>query len=168
MKPPSGKVIMFCGTNRGDAKDCVNWAVDEMCNGEDSPSLRILAGLTPPLSSFEVRDYASKALRELGLSVIQGSDAITAYAHDLIKEIIDTPNSMSLNLRILCDMCIDEDHLDDINDFYTLRWAFDDLQDAEVQWYWEGATQSNIEEIVLNQCRIWLNEYEIKRENKIE
>jgi hypothetical protein len=65
-------------------------------------------------------------------------------------------------------MCIDEDHLDDINDFYTLRWAFDDLQDAEVQWYWEGATQSNIEEIVLNQCRIWLNEYEIKRENKIE
>jgi hypothetical protein len=159
-----GKVIMFCGTNRGDAKDCVDWAVDAMCCGEDSPSLRILAGFTPPLSTFEVRDYASKALRELNIEIPQGAEAISAYARDLVEEIIKTPETMQRNLRILCDMCIAEDYQKDIYDFYMLRWAYDDLQQEEIQWYWNGADRSNIHEIILNRCRTWLEEYKSERE----
>jgi hypothetical protein len=159
-----GKVIMFCGTSRGDAKDCVDWAVEAMCRGEDSPNLRILAGLTPPLSAFEVRDYASRALRELEIEIPQGADAISAYARDLVEDIVKSPEMMQRNLRILCAMCIAEDYQKDIYDFYMLRWAYDDLQQAEVQWYWEGADRSNIQMIVLNRCRDWLTEYENTRE----
>lgn len=165
MNPLPGKVIMFCGTSRGDANDCVEWAVEALCRGEDSPNLRILAGLTPPLSSFEVRDYASKALRELEIGIPQGAEAISAYARDLVEEILMSPEMMQTNLQILCDMCIAEDYQEDIYDFYMLRWAYDDLQQEEVQWYWEGADRSNIHEIVLNRCRDWLAEYETKREH---
>lgn len=164
MNPLPGKVIMFCGTSRGNANDCVDWAINAMCCGEDSPSLRILAGLTPPLSSFEVREYASKALRELEIEIPQGAEAISAYARDLVEEIVNSPETMQRNLRILCDMCIAEDYQEDIYDFYMLRWAFVDLQQEEVQWYWDGADRSNIQELVLNRCRDWLAEYETKRE----
>ena len=165
MNPLPGKVIMFCGTSRGDAIACVEWAVEALCRGEDSPNLRILAGLTPPLSSFEVRDYASKALRELEIGIPQGAEAISAYARDLVEKILRSPEMMQTNLRILCDMCITEDYQVDIYDFYMLRWAYDDLQQEEVQWYWDGADRSNIHEIVLNRCRDWLAEYETKREH---
>ena len=164
MNPLPGKVIMFCGSSRGDSADCVQWAIDALCGGEDSASLRILAGLTAPLSSFEVRDYASKALRELNIEIPTGSDAISAYARDLVEEITATPDCMQRNLGILCDLCIAEDYQDDIYDFYTLRWAFDDLQSGEVQWYWDGADRNNIRDIVINRCREWLTEYQTKRE----
>ncbi len=37
-----------------------------------------------------------------------------------------------------------------------LHWAFDGLKDSEVQWYWEGADRSNIEEIITDQFLDWL------------
>ncbi len=162
MKPSVGKVIMFCGSSRGNSEDCVQWALNALCDGEDSPSLRILAGLTPPLYSFEVRDYATKALKELGIKVLTGKNAISAYARDLIEDMLADPACMQHKLAVLCQLCIDEDYLDDIYDFYLLHWAFDDLQNSEVQYYWDGADRNNIQEIVLAYCREWLVEYNNK------
>jgi len=159
-----GKVIMFCGSSRGDANDCVEWAVEAMCSGEDSPNLRILAGLVPPLSSFEVRDYASKALRELEIEVPHGAEAISAYARDLVEEIVNSPEIMQGNLKLLCELCMAENYQRDIFDFYLLRWAYDDLQLARDQSYWRGAERSNIQEIILDRCHEWLSECKTKRE----
>jgi hypothetical protein len=36
----------------------------------------------------------------------------------------------------------------DLYDFYLLYFAYSDLQDASVQWYWEGATRDNILAII--------------------
>ena len=49
---------------------------------------------------------------------------------------------------------------EDIYDFYLPRWAFDDLQASEVQFYWDGATRDNIQEIVMTRCREWLIAHE--------
>ncbi|EKV03790.1 hypothetical protein Lepto7375DRAFT_6104 [Leptolyngbya sp. PCC 7375] len=151
---------MFCGSKRGSAEDCIQWAIDALCAGQDSPSLRILAGLTPPFYSFEVRDYATKALKELGIEIPTDEKAITAYAQMLITEILADPDCMQDRLVALCNLYIDEDYQDDIYDFYLLRWAFDDLQNSKVQFYWVGATHDNIQEIVITRCREWLIAYE--------
>jgi len=159
MNPPPGKLILFCGTNRGEARDCVDWAVDALCQGLDSPNLRILAGLEEPLQTFEVKDYALKAMKELEMELLQGDAAISAYAYDVIHEIIEDPKKMKSNLKTLCELCIAEDYQKDIYDFYTLRWAYDDLEEQEVQYYWEGADRSNIQEVVLKRCQDWITEY---------
>ncbi len=151
---------MFCGTNRGDAADCVEWALEALCDGYDTPSLRILAGLIPPHQSFEVRDYAIKSLRELGISIQVGAKAISAFARDLIADIVAQPSLMQPHLRLLCELCIAEDYQRDIYDFYLLRWAYDDLQQEAIQWYWDGADRSNIHQIVLERCRAWLHDYD--------
>ncbi len=92
---------MFCGANRGDAQDCIQWAIDALCAGADSPTLRILAGLTPPLYSYEVREYATKALKEVGIEIPTGKDAVSAYARNLIEDIVVDPACMQDRLHIL-------------------------------------------------------------------
>jgi hypothetical protein len=78
--PPLGKVFWFCGTNDGIAQDCVDWALQALCEGLDSPSLRILAGLEPLLNSFEVLGYTKKTLKELGINELVGVEAVLAYS----------------------------------------------------------------------------------------
>ncbi|MEM8612867.1 MAG: hypothetical protein AAGF93_12685 [Cyanobacteria bacterium P01_H01_bin.105] len=155
---------MFCGSSGGSAEDCVQWAVDTLCVGKDSPSLRILAGLTPPFYSFEVQEYATKALKELGIQIPTPKNAISVYAWYLINDILTDPACMQDRLLALGDLCTVEDYPKDIYDFYLLRWAFADLQNSEVQFYWDGADRNNIQEIVLTRCREWLVEHE-NREN---
>jgi hypothetical protein len=162
VKAIPSQVIIFCKLNRGDASSCIQWAIDALCEGEDSPSLRILAGLTPPFCASEVRNYVTKTLYELHVEVPEGLDTVLAYAHNLIEDIVKEPDCMQRNLWSLCNLCIEENYSMDIYDFYLLRFAFDDLQEAEVQWYWDRADRNNIREIVLARCLQWLTEYEIK------
>ncbi|MEM7065000.1 MAG: hypothetical protein AAF572_17805 [Cyanobacteria bacterium P01_B01_bin.77] len=160
MKQIPGNVILFCQSDFGHAVDCVDWALDALCAGEDSPSLRILAGLTPPFYSLEVRQYAIKALKELGIEIPAGEDVIASCARALIEDILIDPECMEERLSILHKLYICADYREDLHDFDLLYWAFDDLQAGEVQYYWDGATRENIHEIVLDRCREWINEYD--------
>lgn len=45
----------------------VAWAVQLLCDGADTPSLRILAGLNPKLETEEVEEYFLKTCRELNI-----------------------------------------------------------------------------------------------------
>ncbi|MEM1239000.1 MAG: hypothetical protein AAGI45_04080 [Cyanobacteria bacterium P01_H01_bin.26] len=162
MLPSPGKVLMFCGSSGGSVEDCVQWAVDTLCVGKDSPSLRILAGLAPPFYSFEVRAYATKALKELGIGIPTEKNAISVYAWYLIKDILADAACMQDRLSALGDLCAGKDYPKEIYDFYLLRWAFADLQDSEVQFYWDEADRNNIQEIILARCHEWLVEYENK------
>lgn len=155
---------MLCGTSHGNSADCpacVDWGVDRLCDGLDSPSLRILAGLLPPYSTLEVADYTARTLRELGIELPTGSAAIKAISHSYVSDIVEHPDLMQLRLKDLCDLCIAEDYEKSIYDFYLLHWAFDDLQQEPVQWYWHGADRSNIHEIVLERCRSWLHDHDL-------
>lgn len=69
MKPPIGKVLLYCSSDTGDPADCVSWAQLALENGIDSSNLRILSGLDKPFNSFEVRDYTQRALHELNIEV---------------------------------------------------------------------------------------------------
>lgn len=146
-----GKILLSCDTNSGNPRDCVEWAVAALCESLDSPTLRILAGLDGELNGFEVRDYMEKALKELGVDLLSGADAASVYARDLAREVIDSNESVSANLKTLSGLYTTYD-LDDLRDFYFLHWAFVDLENGDDQHYWEGATKANIEDIVRKKC----------------
>ena len=40
-----------------------------------------------------------------------------------------------------------------LSDFAMLYWAYQDLQVAEEQYYWEGATRENIDEVIMEYFR---------------
>ena len=164
MKTPPSKVIAYCGSKYGDAAACVEWAVNQMCAGQESPSLIVLAGFCEPLPSDEVRDYTIRSFHDLGMKIPTVPEAIMAYVSDLIQEISNDPEVMQCNLALLCDLCIELDYEENVYPFYLLRWAFDDLQVSDVQWYWDGARRDNIVDIVLEQCKFWLRQYNNKTE----
>ena len=155
MKAPIGKVFRYCSTNKGDPSDCVKWAEAALCEDFDTPSLRILAGLSDPLNFFEVKSYAEAALKELGIEIPSSTQSVSAYAKDIAHDIINSPISVRENLKKLFDLCIAHDYQDDIFDFYLLHCALNDFDYGDVQHYWEGATKDNIESIVIEKC----NEY---------
>jgi len=151
-----GKAAIFSEFGRVNAQDCVDWAVDLLSQGDESPNLIILGGLTPPLDHFEVQDYTRRTIRELGLDIPRGVDGIIAYTRDLVEDIIDNPSVMGQRLRVLSDLHIQENYLKDLYDFYLLSNAYDDLQMFGEQHYWEGAKLGNIRVIVINVCKTWL------------
>ena len=96
-----GKILLSCDTNSGNPRDCVEWAVAALCESLDCPTLRNLAGLDGELNGFEVRDYMEKALKELGVDLLSGADAASVYARYLAREVIDSNESVSANLKTL-------------------------------------------------------------------
>ncbi|MGD1940570.1 MAG: hypothetical protein ACFB0G_04610 [Leptolyngbyaceae cyanobacterium] len=50
-------------------EDYVEWATQRLCEGQDSPSLRVLAGLEPKLERDEIKPYFIKACTELSLEM---------------------------------------------------------------------------------------------------
>jgi hypothetical protein len=151
-----GKAAIFCESGKGNAQDCVHWAVDLLSQGYESPNLIILAGFTAPLDHFEVQDYTKRAIRELGLDIPKVAAGIIAYARDLVKDIIDNPSVMGQRLRVLSDLHIQENYLKDLYEFYLLSNAYDDLQMFGEQLYWEDASRDNIRQIVISVCQTWL------------
>ena len=160
MLPPIGKVCWFCTASSGDPQDCVHWAEAALCEGFDSPSLRILAGLLPPLNVFEVRDYTVRAFRELGLAFPQGSAAVSAYARDLAQEILDRREMLRPNLEIIFTLCHKHGYQEDIYDFYLLHCACGDFDYGPDQYHWAGATRENIGGIVIERCRAFIQNFE--------
>jgi hypothetical protein len=49
------------------SEDYIEWAVERLCEGLDSPSLRILAGLNLRFERHEVEPYFKKTCEELGI-----------------------------------------------------------------------------------------------------
>jgi len=152
-----GKVLWFCGTDDGRASDCVEWAERALIEGLDSHNLRILAGLEAPLNHFEVREYAEKALKDLQIELRHGEPAVILYAKDLAAEIISSPEKLRKNLNQLFILCHSNDYISELYDFYLLECAYTDFDYSDVQWYWKGATKENIDSIVLEECRKFLN-----------
>ncbi len=148
-----GKVYLFLVTPHGYAEDCIKWAVRMLCKGYDSEHLRELAGIEPPFNDFEIIEYVKRSLSELGLPVPNEDMAIKFYAMSLADEILHEPSRMDGNLEILFRLCHQNDSRADLMNFYLLHCAKGDLQISDIQYYWDGADLSNIDDIILNECR---------------
>lgn len=63
-------------------EEYVEWAVQAIVDGIDSPSLRILAGLPHLVIPSEAEHYFQRTLSELGVPLISGEEAIRAHLRD--------------------------------------------------------------------------------------
>nr|MDJ0597858.1 hypothetical protein [Crocosphaera sp.] len=60
-------------------EDIIDWGIELLTLGYDSPNLRILAGLTNLNDSWEVSFYVTKTLEDLNIPELTGKDAVIAY-----------------------------------------------------------------------------------------
>ena len=137
-------------------QECVDWAISMLEQGRDGHYLTMLAGTSPPFNHFEVADYRDRSLRELGITDISDSAAVTTYAAEHLRLALAGEADLISTLNVIKDLCIARDYQSDIYDFYTLYFAYTDLQESDFQWYWQGATRENIVSIIRNRAEAFL------------
>lgn len=136
--------------------EAVDWAVEMLVKGYETPSLLILSGISKPAYIFEVETYLLNSLSELNIEFPERHKAILNYCKHFIKDIADSKN-VKANLYQLYKVANTNDDDKSIFDFYLLYWAWSDLDYGNTyQHYWPEAIKENIESIVINVAQKWL------------
>ncbi|HZG00717.1 MAG TPA: hypothetical protein VEY71_06925 [Chitinophagales bacterium] len=155
--PRTAAVLMdrlFTKTSSGD--DWVKWAIEMLQAGYETESLLILAAESPPYNGFELDDLTTKVLHDLKLDYSDKHLVVKNYVSYLISEALQGRIEVLKALRKLRDLCIELDYESSLMDFYLLYYAKEDLLVDNVQWYWNDADRSNIDEIIINRFKRWI------------
>ena len=151
----TNKILAYKYLQDFNIDESIDWAVDMLSLGYETPSLLILAGLSKPTNFFEAENYLLGSLKELKIELPERHEAIIGYCRDFIEKISKSEN-VKENLYQLYKIAktTADDKL--IFDFYLLYWAWDDLDSGQsYQHYWDGATEANIEQITIDTARKW-------------
>ena len=132
--------------------ECIDWAIGLLESGHDSPSLRILSGLTPPLNHFELSSLRDRVLEELRLPETDIQNPVSAYVSELVATALTEGASLVPVFAQLTQLAISLEYPRELMPFYNLHFAWEDLQHSDVQWYWDGATRNNIDRIMREQA----------------
>ncbi len=154
------KILKAKAFNENIDDSWIDWAIEMMEAGYESDNLYMLAGETKPFNQFELQELTRKVLEDLGLSYADKETAVRNYVYYLIKTSIEHPEIYYKTLRELKNICQDLDMDKAYMDFYLLYYAKDDLLVDEVQWYWEGADRQNIDKVIKERFKKWMDEYE--------
>jgi len=117
----------------------------------------MLASFSKPVDSREIKPYVSAVLKDLNLVENEGNDAVISKIKYHLVEIIHG-HAIRSNLKEIYNICIQNGYRDDLMKFYLLYNAWDELDSMDVNFYYDGATKSNIEEIIKENATNWLDE----------
>jgi len=157
MKPiaSTAEILAFKMLGRNINKKWIDWAYDMLSAGFETENLLILAGELEPYNQFELQNLTDKVFNELNLTWENRELVYKNYACYLVGEALDGKSKVANVLSILKDIYIELDYETSLEDFAMLYYANDDLSYSENQWYWEGATRENIDEIIKNYFVEW-------------
>ena len=86
--------------------DIIEWAIELLYLGYDSPNLRILAGLTNLNDYWEITNYVNKTLKDFKISKLEGKTAVIAYTFVIVKEFLTGKISQEKMLGDIHQLCI--------------------------------------------------------------
>ena len=153
----TAQVLAERALNEACGQSCVEWAISMLEQGKDGTHLRMLASMSPPFNHFEVAEYRDRSLEELGVGNTADAEAINMYAAEVLRLAATDEAELPSALARVKDLCVGFNYPKNLYDFYLLHFAYSDLQDSEVQWYWKGADRSNIDSIIEERVRAFLS-----------
>ncbi|MEP4038314.1 hypothetical protein [Pseudophaeobacter sp.] len=153
----------------GPDETIINWAENMVLAGYDTCSLSILLGEIAPFNKFEIDEMLDCIHSELQLPKIQNrSEALkiiaTVYVHRFLAGVTNSAST----LFALTQLYINEERDDVLYDFYLLHNAAADLEFEEIQYYWPDANRKNIEKIILDRCRSWIEQHPLNSWRRFE
>jgi len=153
------KIVALSEPQQFDTNDCIDWAVEMIELGYESPTLYMLASFYKPTNYAEVIDYVKEAVKELGLEMKTGKEAILSYASYYVHQIAKGEKVReNLNKLYACSQqeIREEDFL---FDFCLLYWAWDDYDDNyDHSPYWDKEEGENFEKVVIEKAKEWIEQ----------
>jgi len=152
----TGKMLAYRYLKDFDIDQSIDWAVEMLSLGYETPSLLILAGISKPANFFETEKYLLSSFNELVIMLPEEYEAIVGYCRTFIEKMAESIDVKS-NLKALYSTGLAFDYEKPIFDFYLLYWAWGELDYGETyQYYVPEATKGNIEGLVTNKAITWL------------
>ena len=150
------KVVALSEVTQLDQNECINWAMEMLELGYESPSLLILSACDKSSSYFEIKSYLEDAVNELGFKIKTGDSGVISYSYYFINEISLKRNVRS-NLTELYRFCQQRDYEGIIHEFYLLYWAWDQIEydDTNDNHYWAGMNKGSIKDTVIRIANSW-------------
>lgn len=141
----------------------VDWAIDLIERGIETDNVLMLASFSKPVDSVEIRPYVSAVLADLDMGEREGDEAFLELIHYYLKHILND-NSIRGYLTKLDDLyfekdCFNNDDKYGLASFYLLYHGWEELEDVGTNYYFEGADLNNIEDIIKEQARIWIDKF---------
>ena len=152
------EVLAGRALGRTAGQECIDWAIGMLERGFESRSLLMLAGLSPPLNSFETSELRDHALEELQPPELAIDDPVTAFAAEMVREGLANQRSLPDVFAQVTRLAIALGYPSTLMPFYLLHFACEDLRCSEVQWYWKDATRENIGRIMEEEARRFLGD----------
>ena len=141
------------------AQDMVDWAVQEIVAGRDTPEVCVLAGMSAPFYSSEINAQFAKVLDERGVVPPDDSTLIRLYARQIAQALLDC----SIDSLVACDLLrhIDSKILDgEYAVWFQLYWALQDVSDGYEQHYYPAVnfTPADFDDYARMEARRFLSE----------
>ncbi len=155
--PSTARILVDRALNCTCGQECVDWATAMLAGGASGTALATLAGMIPPFNHFELADLRDRALRELGIAELDKPTAAHLYAAECLRAGLDGHTDLVKSFRIVADLCVALNYDRDLNDFYLLHHAHNDLKDATFSFHWYAATRENIMSIMTERARAFLH-----------
>jgi len=144
--------------NRVTAADYVEWATETLAGGQDSPNLRILAGLDERGSVFEAEEHFNRALRELQILEPDEAGKLRAYACDLARQILDGTLTAEAGVKALYQVCLFTGYASGFMVWIYLDDALDSIRSGNYPHTYETATAANYDDIVKMEAKRFIEQ----------
>ncbi len=126
--PPQTLTLMVrIESNEVTGKDFVDWGMEALAAGFDSPALRRLAGLSPghTPSRFDAEPQFRVAVREIGLPEVGREEILLAFMDECAQSIVDGAANLDQILQTIHASVIDPlDHREDLMPWCYARGGF--------------------------------------------
>lgn len=144
---------------RVHSEDLVEWAVQELVDGEDGPALRVLAGLSRPFYWSEVDQAFTAVLDEIGIAEPPREECLWRYARLLAQRILQDETAIVPSLGRLKELWEDLDNPGALQGLAYLHYSWWDVERGEETFYYEGATRENFVELARAEAALLLGGY---------
>ncbi|MGI4833534.1 MAG: hypothetical protein ACRYFK_08750 [Janthinobacterium lividum] len=156
LSPLTDKMLAFAEVPSFRYDEAVDWAVDMLMRGYDTPNLLILAGLSKPTNQWEALGYLRAAVRELGLSFEEGEAAMRRHLQYLVGRVAASHRDALIELY---REFTGTDYSASLQDLLSVHWAWEDFDlGATFSYYWPAATPQTIRTWMLAVAGRWLEE----------
>lgn len=158
--PTTREILAYRRLGRTVDQRWIDWAIELLVRGHDTPTLRVMASERPPFHAFELWAITDKVVSELGLRPFSDKAAAArALTGVRVSQMLRREVSHADGLAELHQLHIEHD-LTELSDFSMLRYALDDLQHGDFSYYWPTADRMTIYGCIDDYCNEWLAQHQ--------
>ena len=147
---------LFWGRAVGAAtdEDVVAWALAEITVGPGTPSLAALATLRPPFNHLEAEDLLARALSELGSAEPDSAVSYREFLCETGLAIVEQRLTAREGCARLAGAHGGYIGRRELQPFWLLELGIHDLEGGGPQFYYDGLTSDNFDDLVRNEARL--------------